>query len=75
MGIFVIRKKKNQTEFNSYIFLRQQSPIKQDPIVTVANGIQLQLNINTDQIGRTFQDRTHIFKILPRPSKNFVSFF
>ncbi len=53
----------------AFNYFSVNSPIKQDPIVTVDTSInlQLQMNINTNQIGRTFQDRTHLFKIFPRP--------
>lgn len=42
------------------------SPIKGDPYVNVA-GKNLSLALNTNQYGRTFQDRSHVFKIRPRP--------
>jgi hypothetical protein len=40
------------------------SPIKEDPIVSL-DGLRLELAIDTSQFGRTFQDRTHMFHILP----------
>lgn len=44
------------------------SPVEQDPIIDVSGGMSkpLRLAMNTNQYGRTFQDRTHIFKVLPR---------
>jgi len=43
------------------------SPITEDPKVSL-DGFTVKLAIDTTQFGRTFQDRTHMFHILPRPS-------
>jgi len=44
------------------------SPIRQDPYVTIGNNNKefLALNVNTDQYGRTFQDRSYVFEIKPK---------
>lgn len=38
-----------------------------NPQTDVGTGIRLQLNVNTAQFSRTFQDRTHVFFVTPRP--------
>lgn len=46
------------------------SPVEQNPYVKVMNQQSvLRLAINTAQYGRVFQDRSHVFQLMPRPDK------
>jgi len=47
------------------------SPITQNPTVDIGAYMQgLRLAINTAQTGRTFQDRSHVFNIMKKPTGN-----
>jgi len=41
---------------------------RNNPQADIGNGINLQLNVNTAQYSRTFEDRTHIFFVNKRPN-------
>eukprot|EP00999_Lentomonas_sp_LEN2_P000310 NODE_130_length_2174_cov_144.667807_g107_i0.p1 GENE.NODE_130_length_2174_cov_144.667807_g107_i0~~NODE_130_length_2174_cov_144.667807_g107_i0.p1 ORF type:complete len:651 (+),score=155.58 NODE_130_length_2174_cov_144.667807_g107_i0:100-2052(+) len=47
----------------------KKSPIFQNMKVPVGTFGKVELAINTNQIGRTFQDRSHTFQIMRAPSK------
>jgi hypothetical protein len=53
--------------FIDWKYNRDASPVKQDPIFSI-EGFDLELAMDTTQFGRTFQDRTHTFYIMKRPS-------
>jgi len=45
-----------------------QSPVEQNPTVDVGVDMQgLRLALNTAQTGRTFQDRSHVFRVMKTP--------
>jgi hypothetical protein len=65
-------KKSIQDYLHSFSFIiicnLYRSPIKNDPQVSIGSKNQaLKLAIDTAQVGRVFQDRSHRFLLMARP--------
>merc|ERR1712146_772577 len=53
--------------FTDWRFNDDASPVQNDPNVDMGISRSVRLALDTSQTGRTFQDRSHIFKIVERP--------
>ncbi|RUS72439.1 hypothetical protein EGW08_019801 [Elysia chlorotica] len=55
------------TDYNQNDEFPKKSPVRQNPYVYIMKQVTpLRLAINTAQYGRVFQDRSHVFNLVPR---------
>lgn len=69
--VFRIRYNISTTDVDWFInstYNDDLSPLQQNPTVDIGVMQGFRLAINTAQTGRTFQDRSHVFLIEPRPA-------
>jgi hypothetical protein len=69
--VFRLRYNISTTDYGFEVdskFNGAKSPVKQDPVLDLGYVSMVEFAINTDQYGRTFQDRSYVFSIKPRPT-------
>jgi hypothetical protein len=69
--VFRLRYNISTTDYGFEVdskFNGAKSPVKQDPVLDLGYVSMVEFAINTNQYGRTFQDRSYVFSIKPRPT-------